>query len=225
MLCNSPGNPTGKIISDSVLKRIENWTEQNGILLIRDEAYSGFEYVPNASPPLSALTIPKPNSVLVRSFSKILGIPGERLGYLVADKILIDRISQAHLWLALTPPAYSLELVSGLVACWDATKHQKLLNELLERRNLAAETLSVAPEVSFTLPQGGIFIWMSIKGIASGVEFAKNCFDWEKLIVVAGEEFGGEKQCYARISFAVSRNDLLTGLEALIRVVKKMQIN
>jgi len=85
----NPNNPTGTIASREALARFVNAVPEN-ILVVLDEAY--YEYVEE---PLDLLpeirSGRKPNLLLARTFSKVYGLAGLRIGYAIGDaKIIAD---------------------------------------------------------------------------------------------------------------------------------------
>ncbi|KTD40745.1 histidinol-phosphate transaminase [Legionella parisiensis] len=91
----NPNNPTGVLISPQEVKRLlENIPEST--LLVIDEAY--YEY---AASQLSCNSIEwlaqHPNLVITRTFSKIYGLAGVRLGYAIAHPSIIDLMRRIQL--------------------------------------------------------------------------------------------------------------------------------
>lgn len=87
ILCN-PNNPTGHYVNDSVLELFKKYPQ---ILFLLDEAYIDFVDSPWSSLKSDALG----NVIILRSFTKALGLAGLRLGYIVASPKIIqilDRI-------------------------------------------------------------------------------------------------------------------------------------
>ena len=89
-LCN-PNNPTGTVTSSA---DIDSWigAAPDNVYFLIDEAY--FEYAEDAPGYWSALKwIPThPNVIVVRTFSKIYGMAGMRLGYGIAHEDTIERV-------------------------------------------------------------------------------------------------------------------------------------
>lgn len=81
----TPNNPTGTSVS---ISEIEALAKVVSGLLVVDEAYAEF------SDETSAVTLVKqyPNIVVIRTMSKAFSFAGVRLGYLVADKAVIDAL-------------------------------------------------------------------------------------------------------------------------------------
>ncbi|KTD72942.1 histidinol-phosphate transaminase [Legionella tucsonensis] len=91
----NPNNPTGVLISQKEIKRLlENIPEST--LLVIDEAY--YEY---AEPQLSYNSIEwlakHPNLVITRTFSKIYGLAGVRLGYAIAHSSIVELMRRIQL--------------------------------------------------------------------------------------------------------------------------------
>lgn len=88
-LCN-PNNPTGVIVTKQEVKQLVDAVPDDIPVLI-DEAYHHFVEDPNYE--ASVKYVLEDRSVIIlRTFSKILGLAGMRLGYAVAPKRIIDRL-------------------------------------------------------------------------------------------------------------------------------------
>ena len=81
----TPNNPTGSSVT---ISEIEQLAKTVPGLLVVDEAYAEF------SDEISAVTLIEkyPNVVVIRTMSKAFSFAGVRLGYLVADKSVIDAL-------------------------------------------------------------------------------------------------------------------------------------
>jgi histidinol-phosphate aminotransferase len=88
-LCN-PNNPTGVVVPKNDVKQLLDSVPDDIPVLI-DEAYHHFVEDPNYE--TSTKYVLEDRSVIIlRTFSKIIGLAGMRLGYAVAPKRLIDRM-------------------------------------------------------------------------------------------------------------------------------------
>ncbi|MBL3539801.1 histidinol-phosphate transaminase [Aminivibrio sp.] len=76
----SPNNPTGILPSKEELLRLLSACDDQGTLLVLDEAYVNF-----APPGSSALPLLRPGLLLLRSMTKDYGLTGLRLGYVLGD--------------------------------------------------------------------------------------------------------------------------------------------
>jgi histidinol-phosphate aminotransferase len=132
-ICN-PNNPTGTIVYKNELEGFLPRVPQSTVVLV-DEAY--FHFVEDRRYASVAGWIGRyPNLLVTRTFSKVYGMAGMRLGYAVGQKSLItplrERISFAS--------ANSAVLAAGLASLKDpdvVPRNRRLLNDT--RRRLVRE--------------------------------------------------------------------------------------
>ena len=82
-----PNNPTGESIPRETAQRLIAWCGQHGTRVLLDEAYAEF-----ASDNLLDLLADNPHLIILRTFSKAYGLAGLRMGYLLADGELLNRL-------------------------------------------------------------------------------------------------------------------------------------
>ena len=91
-LCN-PNNPTGTICEqDALIKFITEATKKTLVLI--DEAYIDF----SGQESVCKLVMENKNLVIARTFSKIYGLAGARIGYGIANDGTLEQISQLQSW-------------------------------------------------------------------------------------------------------------------------------
>lgn len=111
-LCN-PNNPTGTIVSAETVNRLMADVPED-VLVVFDEAY--FEYVRHPQfPDAMAYVMQGRNAIVLRTFSKIYGLAGLRIGYGVSTPEIIDFLNRVR------PPfnANSLAQKAALAALGD----------------------------------------------------------------------------------------------------------
>ncbi len=90
----NPNNPTGTMITKTELDEFLGKIPED-VIVILDEAY--YEYVGRADYPESVEYVKQgKNVIILRTFSKIYGLAGIRLGYGIAKKELIDLLEKAR---------------------------------------------------------------------------------------------------------------------------------
>ena len=162
VLLNSPSNPSGHVLGESELEGLAAILERHNarhdrrVLVIVDEVYRRLIYQPHQrADPLAAY----PHTVLARSFSKDLGIAGERIGYLVLHPSLAT--SEIHVGLAQSMRA--LGFVNAPATAQRALLHlpswEMDLTPYRERRDLAMRRVRGAG-LDAAEPQGGIYLWL-----------------------------------------------------------------
>ncbi len=93
MLCN-PNNPTGTSVGAEAFERFVAALPEDVVLAV-DEAYYEFVRRPDF-PDALALTKQRPGTVVLRTFSKIYGLAGIRIGYGVCDRELASYLERAR---------------------------------------------------------------------------------------------------------------------------------
>ncbi len=89
ILLNTPNNPTGRVYPQSVLRDLDGLLARIGqpIAVISDEPYKSFVYDGQRQTEVASCIA---NTVICNSWSKSLGLPGERIGYLALSPRLPD---------------------------------------------------------------------------------------------------------------------------------------
>lgn len=110
-LC-TPNNPTGLLIADKVLAAVLARAAETGTRVVLDECFMDFVAEEERRSMLKATTHYQ-NLVVVKSFTKMYGIPGIRLGYGVSsDAAFLQKMREA----GQTWPVNSIALAAGLAA-------------------------------------------------------------------------------------------------------------
>jgi len=141
----SPNNPTGGTIASEEIARL--CAESDGLVVL-DEAYH--EFAEQSAVPLLA---EHANLVILRTFSKAMGLAGLRVGYLLAAPELAREISKARV-------PYAMSFFSeraALAALEEAPALQENVKKLIRLRETLAARLSATPGVR-TFPSRANFI-------------------------------------------------------------------
>ncbi|MEN8040699.1 MAG: histidinol-phosphate transaminase [Actinomycetota bacterium] len=123
-VCN-PNNPTGGVRSGSDVRAFVDAVDE-GVTIIIDEAYAEYVTDPDYTSMLD-IAPERPNVLVARTFSKIYGLAGLRVGFGVGHPDLIDKLRTTQPPFAVTAPAQAAAL--------EALKHQK---QVVERADLNA---------------------------------------------------------------------------------------
>ncbi len=201
---NTPLNPTGTIISDGAFEDFFKRIPPDVILVI-DEAYG--EYVRDKSYPNFLDYVKKDKKIIVlRTFSKIYGLAGLRIGYAIADDFLISCLNKLR-----GPFNTNLLAQVGALAALDDKEHlQKSLAVNGEGLNYYYRELD-AMDITYVPTQANFFL------IKIGSE-ARNVY--ESLLkegVIVRLMTGRRLEHYLRISVGLPSEN-----EKCIRALKKV---
>jgi histidinol-phosphate aminotransferase len=158
-VCN-PNNPTGTIVSRDELAGFLKRVPASTMILV-DEAYHHFVEDPSYASALEWMG-KLPNLVVARTFSKVYGMAGMRLGYAVGAQEAI-RAMQRHL---LQDNGNAAVLASALASLSDADhvpRNRKLLNDT--RRWLCQELKSDGRRI---IPSEANFVMIDVGGDVAG---------------------------------------------------------
>ena len=98
IIINTPHNPTGTILSDADMCRLEMLASSRNIIVLSDEVYEHLVY--DGEQHSSVLRYPelRKNALAVYSFGKTLHATGWKLGYIVGPDHLIRQFTSVHQW-------------------------------------------------------------------------------------------------------------------------------
>lgn len=164
--CSRPTNPTGNVLTDAEMQRLDALAQQHNIPLIVDNAY-GMPF-PNILFTPATLTW-NSHTILCFSLSKT-GLPGLRTGIVVADRPVINAITSLNAIMALSPGRLGAAITTPLIRN-DTLK--QLSNDHIRpfyqrKAHYAIELLQKELEdypVKIHQPEGAIFLWLWFDGL------------------------------------------------------------
>lgn len=164
--CSRPTNPTGNVLTDAEMQRLDALAKQHNVPLIVDNAY-GMPF-PNILFTPATLTWNE-NTILCCSLSKT-GLPGLRTGIVVADKYVIDAIASLNAIVNLAPGRLGATIATPLIAS-DTLKEiadQHIRPFYQHKAHYAIELLQkelADYPVKIHQPEGAIFLWVWFDGL------------------------------------------------------------
>ena len=216
IILNSPNNPTGTILTKESLQVVHDAVAGKPIFVICDDVYNRVVY-DGVCPSFAALHADlKPQILVVQSFSNSYAMAGYRLGYLLGDAPIIEKLSTLHKTAVQSIPNFhqnpAIEAlhsdIMGMVWAYDS------------RRKLVCEKLD-ALGLEYVAPEGGFYVFPSVKKF--GVDDKELCtrlIKEAKVAVLPGSCFGADG--YIRISYSAPVGNLKAGLIRLENFLKSL---
>lgn len=209
IVLNSPNNPTGKIIQQREIEYIIKLASKNNIFVLSDEVYSMYSYIPYRS----ILEFEYDKSIMVSSFSKSHAMTGFRVGYAIASKDIIDKISKIQA-IAVTSVAEPMQYAAVAAMKSNVTNNATLMKKRLD---FIRRELKDIP-CDFINPDGGMYYFLRFK---NDTDVNKIIFDLlnEGVAVAPGTGFGESYFDFIRISACQPIKLLNDGLKILRKVM------
>lgn len=222
VIINNPNNPTGAVYSEESIKKMaeilnKKQAEYNtSIYIISDEPYREIVY-DNVKVPC-ILKYYK-NSFIGYSYSKSLSLPGERIGYIVANtemddfEVIINALNVATRILGYVnaPSLFQKVIAKTLGTEVDITTYETN-KELLYNHLISLGFECVKPEGTFYLFPKCL--------IDDDVEFCKAAKKYN-ILIVPGSSFGCPG--YFRAAFCISTEKVKNSLQAFTKLAKEFK--
>jgi methionine transaminase len=99
ILINSPHNPTGTILSEQDLLRLESLVKDKNIVVVSDEVYEHMVFDGEEHQSVARFGSLRNQSFVVSSFGKTVHTTGWKIGYVAAQKDLMNEFRKVHQFL------------------------------------------------------------------------------------------------------------------------------
>ncbi len=223
-------NPTGETLTLAQRNRMLDLADEIDIAVIEDGAYQDLRFDGEAIPPIQALELERcadlnqARTIYCGTFSKTLS-PGLRVGWVCARRDIINRLvimKQAADLHSATINQMATNQVAR--ACFDA-QVARANAVYRERRDCMLAALSkYMPEgVTWTRPEGGMFIWVTLPEGIDAAELLSLSLKTEKVAFVPGRPFfaDGSGENSLRLSYSCAKADMIEeGMMRLGRLLR-----
>lgn len=234
-------NPGGVTLSLERRRRIVQIADQYGIPIIEDDPYGQLRFEGEHLPPLLVLDSQRSNGealagdnngyfqygnvIYLSTFSKTLA-PGLRLGWIVAPTEVIQRCVMAKQGMDLHTSTFVQMVAYELARDGFLDEHVRTIREVYrQRRDLMIEMMEATfpAEVSWTHPQGGLFLWVTLPEELDATELLKEAIE-RRVAYVPGVAFypHGDVHNTLRLNFSnASAENIEKGIQRLGAVFSK----
>src|SRR3954464_1709625 len=220
IIINSPGNPTGALISEAELEAIARESARRGIWILMDLCYDKLIYDPVPHNVIGVLARHhRERSVLCGSASKVYAMTGWRCGWAVGPAPVIAACNaiQSHSTsnvCSITQKAVEAGL-RGPQNCVT-----EMLDEYRRRRDQLCTWLSAEPRIGVNKPAGAFYLFpdvsefLSPDGFRTSAELATALLNDSHVALTPGEAF--DAPGFLRISYATSLKELGRGSQRIL---------
>ncbi len=227
IIINSPGNPTGALISEEDLEAVAKEAAKRGIWILLDLCYEKLIYdpTPHNLPGVLARTM-RDRAILCGSASKAYAMTGWRCGWTVGPAAVVSACNalQSHSTsnvCSITQKA----VVAGLNGPQECVT--EMLDEYRRRRDQLCIWLGEEPRLRLVKPAGAFYLFpdvsdfLSPDGIRTSAELAQSLLDGPRVALTPGEAF--DAPGFVRLSYAASMEDLKRGADKIIAHLRSVE--
>ena len=229
-ICASrPTNPTGNVLTDEEVRKLDKLARENNIPLIIDNAYG----VPFPNIIFEEVTpFWNDNTILCMSLSK-LGLPGVRCGIVIANEEVTQALTNMNGIISLAPGSIGPAIANRMIENGDLLR---LSTDVIkpfykQKSQRAVELLQQAiDDERFRIhkPEGAIFLWLWFDELPITTMELYNRLKARGVLIVPGEYFFiGQKddwdharQCL-RMNYVQDDKMMQKGIEIIAEEVKK----
>ena len=225
-------NPTGPTVSRAARERVIDLAEEMDIAVIEDAAYQSLRFDGDAIPPILALEAERRNgdleacrTIYCGSFSKTLS-PGLRVGWVCAAMPVISQLVLMKQAADLHSATLNQIAVASVAEQHFDSHIDTIRSAYRARRDAMLEALQAhMPEgVSWTKPEGGMFIWVTLPDTLDGADLLKQSLESERVAFVPGHAFfaDGSGRNTLRLSYSTStEGKIAEGIERLGQLITR----
>jgi aminotransferase len=205
---NYPSNPAAVAVPNGTFEAAVAYAETTGAAVVHDFAYGDLVF--DGRKPKSFLATPGAKDVGVEMFSmsKSYGMAGWRVGFVVGNAEIVERINllNDHCRVGIFRPIQEA-CIAALTGPQDSVAERR--DTYQRRRDRVLEVLGPIP------CEGTFYVWWKLPPHLT----AEQLLTKYRLVVAPGEGFGPSGAGWARLSLAVTDETLELGLERLAQAL------
>ena len=214
-------NPTGATLPLPSRRTLVEIAQAAGVIVVENDIYGPLVYEGEALPSIKQID-ESGDTVLLRSFSKI-AFPGLRLGWVIAPRPLIEKLTEVKQWTDLHTDQLSQAIMLRFAQSGRLERHrQHMLEAGRERLHAVIDACRrfLPPEVEFTRPRGGMSLWLRLPEELDASELLPRA-EREGVTYLPGKYFAVSRPQTSslRISFAgMAPDQIRSGMAVLGRI-------
>jgi 2-aminoadipate transaminase len=215
-------NPSGVSYTDSNREQVAALAREFRFVMVEDDPYSELRFA--GSPGKSFGHFLPEQTVLLGSFSKIVA-PGFRLGWIVAPAWLHEKLLIAKQAADLHTSSFTQKILAEFLSCNDLDAHIAKITAAYGNQCRAMQNAighHFPKSISFTKPEGGMFLWGRLPEGMDSMELFQAAVR-EKVVFVPGNPFytGNGPTSTFRLSFSCVDQDMIEeGVKRMARALK-----
>ena len=217
-----PNNPTGAIMTREELMELVPVIIEKDLYVISDEIYSELTYGDNKHCSIASLPGMKERTIMINGFSKAFAMTGWRLGYVIANPQIIDRVKKVHDFLTVGAAAPLMEAAVVGLEFGDGY-YDELAAHYAHMKEVFVGGLKKLG-LKYTDPQGAYYVLVDVSefGVKDDVKFCEWMAQFVGVAAVPGSSFFREDvHNLVRFHFAKQDDTLNEAIKRLATLKEK----
>ncbi len=221
IIISFPHNPTTIVVDLDFFKKVVDFAQENGLIVVHDFAYADLVFDGYEAPSLLQVKGAREVGVELFSMSKSYSMPGWRVGFVVGNEKIINALTRLKSYFdyGIFQPIQ----IASIIALNGSPKWVKEIVSIYQkRRDTLINGLARAGWV-VEKPKGTMFVWAEIperfREIGS-LEFSKILLERAKVAVAPGIGFGENGEGFIRFALVENEhriNQAVRGIRKLLR--------
>jgi aspartate/methionine/tyrosine aminotransferase len=198
VVCISPSNPTGRVLSRNDLEAMADALRGTGVYVVSDEIYRELYYA--GERPASISELRSERVVIIGGLSKSMSMTGWRLGWLGGDADVVRSTLVLH---GYTTTCASTVSQKAALAAWTTeaeTARESFRQTFRARRDHLLELLASELSLRAVAPDGAFYTMVDVSAHGDSMSVAEKFLE-HGVITVPGAAFGAEGEGFLRVSF------------------------
>jgi aspartate aminotransferase len=213
IVINYPNNPTGKIFDD--LNMIKDVAQKHDLYVLSDEIYEEYDRRPDLEHEYTSFwELNYEKTIITQSFSKSHAMTGYRIGYVIAEKSIIEKMSKLQA-LSLTNVSEPIQYTALEALKADTSENKDMIKSRVE------DLVKIAKDIGleFIEPDGAMYLFARTKyKNFDATKFSEKLLE-HGVAIAPGEGFGDYKEFF-RIT-AIDKTRLEAGMIILDTILKE----
>jgi aspartate/methionine/tyrosine aminotransferase len=205
VVLTNPNNPTSTVYRRECLMKLSRFIIEHDLVLVVDQAFEtpvfdGIEMVTAA-----AIEGMWERTITVFSLSKGMGLSGFRVGYIVADDKIMDKLYAAAV--SVLGAANTAAQIGAIAALRDDSFVKRYNDIHLKRRDMVYDILHDIPGVRMLKSESGFLSWLDVSDLGESEEIVDYLVREAKVAINIGTQYGEQGRGHVRIVHGVLGDD------------------
>lgn len=212
VVCISPANPTGRVLSRADLRALTDALDGSGVFVISDEIYRDLYFTDER--PASVSEFYPERTLVISGLSKSLSMTGWRLGWLCGHGEAVRSALVLHGYVTTCASTVSQKTA---LAAWtpEAEEARAGFRETFRlRRDFLLEQLATELGCSSIAPDGAFYAMVDVRAYGDSMSVAERFLE-RGVITIPGAAFGREGEGYLRVSFCADLTVIAEGVRRM----------